>query len=99
MLQPAADMHPWTENDIVVQRPIARARNNDRVDEGLSQVERLGFAQVTETLLDQLAGDRQRANSEQRPDGERFLARRRALYGARRGLSEKLVGGCCAIRQ
>ena len=38
MLQSAADMHPWTENDVVVQRPIAGSRNDDRVGEALFQV-------------------------------------------------------------
>ena len=64
MLQFTTDMHPRTENDVVVQRPIAGSRNDDRVGEALFQVERLGFAKIAEALLDQVASDPKRADAE-----------------------------------
>ena len=51
MLQFAADMHPRTEHDIVVQCPIAGARNDDRMGKALLQIERLGFTQIGNALL------------------------------------------------
>ena len=50
VLQSAADMHPRTEDDVVVQCPIAGARNDDRMGKPLLQIERLGFAQIGKAL-------------------------------------------------